>query len=77
MSKREKDALRARTPERVGMDEIIAMPALISTDEYGSITGETSIQVARLCRAGKLPAVRCGRAWRINKAKALAALGLA
>lgn len=77
MSKKETDALRTHTPERVGMDEIAAMPALLSTVEYGSITGQTPLFVARQCREGQLPAVRCGRAWRINKAKALAALGLA
>lgn len=77
LSKQERDALRTNTPERVGMDEIKKMPAMLDTDEYGSIVGMAPLTVARLCREGKLPAVRCGRSWRINKAKALEMLGLA
>lgn len=77
MSKRETDAVHTTTPERVGMDEIKKMPALLDTVQYGSITGMSPLYVARLCRAGKLPAVRCGRSWRINKTKALEMLGLA
>ena len=68
---------RARIPQRVDMDVIKTFPALMSCAEYASITGQTAIYVARMCSEGKLPAVKCGRAWRINKAKALEALGLA
>lgn len=77
MSKRESDAKRTHTPERVSMETINGFPALLDTEQYASIIGQTPLYVAKMCRDGKLPAVRCGRTWRINKAKALAALDLA
>lgn len=77
MSKRETDAVHTTIPERVGMDEIRKMPALLDTVQYASIEGITPLYAARLCKEGKLPAVRCGRSWRINKQKALERLGLA
>lgn len=77
MSTKAIDAKRTTTPNRVGMDEIAGMPALLDTTQYGAIAGMTPLSVAKLCKAGKLPAVRCGRSWRINKAKALEGLGLA
>lgn len=66
-----------RVPERVSMREIDAMPAMLDTVQYGAIAGITPLYASRLCKEGKLPAVRCGRSWRINKAKALELLGLA
>ena len=74
---RNKVKRHTNTPERATMDEIIAMPALIDTYEGGSITGETPLQVAKSCAAGKYPAVKVGRGWRINKAKFLEVVGLA
>ena len=70
---------RSKTPARVSMDEIIAMPALLSIPELSSITGNTEIYTAKQCRDGMFKdiAVKCGREWRINKAKALDLLGLA
>lgn len=71
------DAKHTRTRERVTMDEIKAMPALLDTVEGGSITGEAPLQVAKKCANGTYPAVKCGRSWRINKAKFLQVVGLA
>lgn len=56
--------------------EIEAMPALLSTYQYARITGETANGVTRRCANGELPAVKVGNKWRINKVKALEALGL-
>ena len=77
MSKKDSDAKRTHTPERVGMEEIAAMPALLDTMQAGSITGETPLQVAKMCAAKVYPGVKCGRAWRINKARFLEVVGLA
>lgn len=74
---RETDAKRTHKLDRVGMDVIAAMPALLDTVQAGSITGETALSVARSCADGTYPAVKCGRAWRINKAKFLQVVGLA
>lgn len=71
------DAKRTTVPSRVGMEVIERMPALLDTMQAGSITGETALQVAKMCAAGKYPGVKCGRAWRINKAKFLQVVGLA
>jgi len=76
MSK-EADAKRTTVPERVSMEEIERMPALLDTMQAGSITGETALSVSRACAAGTYPAVKCGCAWRINKAKFLQVVGLA
>lgn len=71
------DSRRTRTVERVGMDEIAAMPALLDTEQVAGILGTTVLHASKLCRDGELPAVRCGRAWRINKHKFLQQVGLA
>lgn len=63
--------------ERATMDEIEAMPALLDTEDGARITGETPLIVARRCAAGYWPAIKVGKAWRINKAALLAQLGLA
>lgn len=77
MSKKDTDTKHTNIPARVGMDEIARMPALLDTVQAGSITGTTPLAIARDCAAGKYKAVKCGRAWRINKAAFLEAVGLA
>lgn len=61
------------------MEEIESMPALIDTDDLASILGCSQIYAAQLCREGALRecARLVGGSWAINKAKALAVLGLA
>lgn len=76
MSK-ETDARHNRTRKRVTMDEIERMPALLDTLQAASITGEAALGVAKACANGTYPAVKVGRAWRINKAKFLQVVGLA
>ncbi len=56
--------------------EIGAMPALLTTYQYARIAGQTPNRVTKRCKDGELPAVKVGGRWRINKAKALRALGL-
>lgn len=77
--KRANDARRARRPKMASMEEIDAMPALISIPELSSINGCTPIYNAAQCRNGmfKEIAVKCGREWRVNKQKALELLKLA
>lgn len=77
MSKKETDAKRTHIAERVGMDVIDAMPALLDTTEAARIVGTTPLAIARDCAAGKFRAAKCGRSWRINKAAFLEAVGLA
>lgn len=70
---------RANKPvEKATMADIERMPALIGVRELASITGLTEISVARQCHNGMFSefSVKCGREWRVNKSKALAALGL-
>lgn len=78
MSRRTKPtgASRERTPGRVGMDAIRSMPALLSAAEVATITGESTLAVEKNCASGAYPAVKCGRAWRINKERLLQQLGL-
>lgn len=77
MSKKDTDTKHTNVAARVGMDVIEAMPALIDTDQAASITGQTPLSIARGCAAGRFKAAKCGRAWRINKAAFLEAVGLA
>lgn len=63
-------------PKRSSMEEIMRMPALLDTVQVGSITGETPQSVSKSCASGLYPAVKCGNAWRINKAVLLQKLGL-
>ena len=69
-------ASRGKTSARLSETEIKELPALISTEEYAAVTGLSPLKVAQNCATGKLPAVKCGRRWLINKAKALEQLGL-
>ena len=75
MSK-ETDASRIHVPERVDMDVIESMPALLDTVQGAQIAGTTPLAMARACARGTYKAVKVGRAWRINKAALLTALGL-
>ena len=70
---------QARKRERASMEEIEAMPALLTSEELARITGWSRVHVAKECREGILAgkAVKAGKAWQVNKAKALEALGLA
>lgn len=77
MSKKDTDTKHTTVAARVGMDVIEAMPALLDTDQAASITGQTPLSIAKDCAAGKYKAAKCGRAWRINKAAFLEAVGLA
>ena len=70
---------RARNEERASMEEIEAMPALLTSRELARITGWSRVHVAKECREGILAgtAVKAGNLWQVNKVKALEALGLA
>lgn len=79
MSK-QSDNRRSHSPELVtDMAEIDAMPVLLGIPHLSRITGNTEIYLAGQCRNGMFSdiAVKCGREWRINKARALERLGLA
>ena len=69
----------ARKQERASVEEIEAMPALLTSEELARITGWTRLHVAKECREGLFAgvAVKTGSMWQISKAKALEALGLA
>lgn len=69
----------ARNEERASLEEIEAMPALLTWKELTRITGWSRVHVAKECREGILAgkAVKAGNMWQVNKAKALEALGLA
>lgn len=74
---RENSTRRTHVAERVGVEVIDAMPALLDTVQAASITGQTPLSVARDCANGKIKAAKCGRSWLINKAEFLKAVGLA
>lgn len=76
MSKR-KHVTREHEQERVTMDEIEAMPALLDTVQAASIVGSTPLAMARRCAKGEYAAVKVGREWRLNKSAFLQAVGLA
>lgn len=61
----------------VKVNDLGNLPALMSTKEYAAITGLSLVTIANKCKRGQIPAVKCGREWRINTTKALRALGLA
>lgn len=73
----EADKRHTTIPERIDVPDISALPALITTDEAARIIGATPLAVAKACARGKYVAVKCGRNWRINKAKFLEAVKLA
>ena len=60
----------------VTVADLDRLPALMTAEEYGHITGLSIITIYKRCKEGTIPAVKCGREWRINTARALAALGL-
>ena len=62
--------------DRMTAEEINNLPALITVTEYARITGESELCVAKNCKEGRLPAVKCGRRWLMPKAKVLEQLGL-
>lgn len=70
---------RTRRAERATMEEIEAMPALITTDQLAHITGYTRQNISKMCKHGMFKdcSVMVGKAWSISKAKALEILGLA
>jgi len=72
-----KQDIRTHEQPRATMEEIERMPALLDTIEGACIVGTTPLNIARGCANGTYPAVKVGRAWRINKAKLLEAVGLA
>lgn len=69
---------RKRRADRATVEEIEAMPALLTTAEISRITGWTPEYCAVQCRSGMLAdvAIRAGKSYTVGKAKALAALGL-
>ena len=68
---------REHQQERVSMEEIEAMPALLDTVQAARIIGATPLMVSRNCANGTFKAAKCGRSWRLNKAALLAQFGLA
>ena len=77
---KQSDNRRSHKPDIVtSMAEIDAMPMMMGLHHLSRITGNTEIYLAKQCRNGMFSdiAVKCGREWRINKARALERLGLA
>ena len=56
--------------------DLASLPALMTAEEYGALTGLSCITIYKHCKEGVIPAVKCGNSWRINTARALADLGL-
>lgn len=77
MSSKVSDVRHTTIPERATMEEIEAMPALLTTLECASIIGTTALQISKDCARGRYAAVKCGRGWRLNKQKFLEVVGLA
>ena len=75
--KSDADKRHTTTAQRRDGDFIASLPALITTEEAAQIVGATPLAIARACAKGEYVAVKCGRSWRINKAKFLQALTLA
>lgn len=56
--------------------DVDALPLLSDTAYFGQLLGWGPTYTARLCKQGRIPAVRVGRSWRINTREALRAMGL-
>lgn len=66
---------RGRTT--VNSNEIKALPDLVTVAEAARLLRASEQYVRRMCKAGDLPAVKVGRAWRINKTDLLYLAGIA
>lgn len=42
-------------------------PALVSPDQLAEVTGISAFTIRKLCRDGKLHAIKIGSSWRINR----------
>ena len=69
-------AHRTAKAARLDAAAIRELPALISTSEAASIIGTTPLYVSNRCAKGAYQAVKCGREWRISKARFLQDVGL-
>lgn len=49
-------------------------PTLVSVEEFSGMTGICACTVRRMCRTGRVPAVKVGRRWLIGLEKALEGL---
>lgn len=49
-------------------------PCLVSAEEFAAITGLNVCTVRRMCRTGRIPAVKVGRKWLIGLEQALGGL---
>lgn len=67
-------AVMDHKPRRIA--DISDMPAISDTDDWHELLGWSPTYVARLCKAGKIPAVKVGRSWRVNTKEALRSMGL-
>lgn len=56
--------------------ELASLPALITPRQFADLAGVHPHIAQNMCKHGELPAVKFGGKYRINKAKALALLGL-
>lgn len=52
------------------------VPLLDSPERFAELVGVSAFTVRKLCRNGKLPALKIGSSWRINRTAALEALGI-
>lgn len=51
-------------------------PALISPDQLAEVTGLSAFTIRKLCRDGKLHAIKIGSSWRINRDETFAEYGI-
>lgn len=62
--------------QRTKAVDVDALPALMSTEEFGALVGYGRFYVSRLCKSGEIPATKVGRQWRIPTKRALERLGV-
>lgn len=51
-------------------------PALYTVSQAAKYLSLSEVQVQRLCRTGKIPAVKVGCVWRISRSRLLKQLGV-
>lgn len=62
------------TRERLGADQVAALPAMLTASEAAAVLGVSDITLRRMVREGRVRGTRYGRAYRIPKDALLAGL---
>lgn len=55
------------TRERLGADQVAALPAMLTAKEAAEVLGVSDITMRRMVREGRVRGTRYGRAYRIPK----------